>query len=170
MNKAVRVLAAGVCVGALALTGCVGSPGSAATVGGVGIADDAVRSVANTIVEASGTRGDIALKQATYDLLLGEASRQIAATTGAQVSSVEKSAVVSQNQLVAAVSALPGGEAWGDAVGTTYVVLEDLGEDTYLEELRKLDIEVNPRYGQWDPAQVTLVDSSLATTAPAIVN
>ncbi len=167
MNKAVRVLSAGVAVAALALTGCAGNPADAATVGGVRIADSTVRGVARSIVEATGTDPAIALKQATYDLVLGEASRQIAAASGTAVSVADRTAVVGQNQLAAAVSATEAGAPWGEAVGTTYVLLDELGEQKYIEELNKLDIEVNPRYGRWDAAGVTIADAPLSNAATA---
>lgn len=165
MNKAARTLAAGVAVAALALTGCANSPSDAATVGGVRIADSTVREVANAISAASGTESSVALKQATYDLLLGEASRQIAASTGKTISAADRHAVVAQNQLASAVSATPEGAPWGEAVGSTYVLLEDLGEQKYIDELNKIDITVNPRYGQWDASKVTFTDASLSRVA-----
>jgi hypothetical protein len=167
MNKAARTLAAGVAVAALTLTGCAGAPSDAATVNGVRIADSTVREVAQTLTAASGTESSVALRQATYDLLLGEASRQIAASTGTVVPEADKKAIVAQNQLASAVAATPQGAPWADAVGTTYVLLEELGEDSYLTELNKLDVTVNPRYGQWDASRVTFTDASLARDASA---
>ena len=73
MNKAARTLAAGVAVAALALTGCANSPADAATVNGVRIADSTVREVARVLGQATGSETGLALKQATYDLVLGEA-------------------------------------------------------------------------------------------------
>ncbi len=167
MNKIARVLSAGVAVAALTLTGCAGNPSQAASVSGVGIADETVRGVAQTIVQATGTDPSVALKQATYDLLLGEASRQIAAANGTAISAADKAEVVAQNQLANVVSATPEGAPWGDAVGTTYVLLEEMGEEAYIQQLNQLDIEVNPRYGTWDAANVTLGDPSLSRVATA---
>lgn len=165
MNKAARTLAAGVAVAALALTGCANAPSDAATVGGVRIADSTVREVARSLTALSGTESSVALKQATYDLLLGEASRQIAASTGTTVAAAERQAVVAENQLASAVSSTPEGAPWGEAVGSTYVLLEKLGEAKYVEELNKIAITVNPRYGQWDASRVTFTDASLSRVA-----
>lgn len=167
MNKAARVLTVGIAVAALALTGCAGNPADAASVGSVSVRDSTVRGVADTIVEVTGTDRGVALKQATYDLTLGEASRQIAQATGTAVSPAQGAAVISQNQAAAAVAATEKGAPWAAAVGTTYVLLQDLGEERFIEELNKLDINVNPRYGAWDPQRVTIVDSPLSSAATA---
>ncbi len=55
----------------------------------------------------------------------------------------------------------------GRGLGTTYVLLDELGEQKYIEELNKLDIEVNPRYGRWDAAGVTIADAPLSNAATA---
>lgn len=165
MNKAARFLAVGTAVAALTLTGCAGSPSAAALVDGVAVPDSTVRATSRVLVSLSGAESDVALKQATYDLLLGEASRQIAASTGTEVSQVEKDDIISQSELAAALAATPEGSAWADAVGTTYVLLEKLGETDYVAQLNELDIVVNPRYGVWNAAKVTFTDASLSTAS-----
>jgi hypothetical protein len=42
-----------------------------------------------------------------------------------------------------------------------------MGEEAYIQQLNQLDIEVNPRYGTWDAANVTLGDPSLSRVATA---
>lgn len=167
MNKAARVLTASVAAAALALTGCAGNPADAASVGSVSIKDSTVRGVADAIVEVTGTDPAVALKQATYDLTLGEASRQIAAATGTVISGAEGAAIVGQSQAAAAVAATEQGAPWAEAVGSTYVLLEGMGEEKFVQELNKLDIRVNPRYGAWDASRVTIVDAPLSSASTA---
>ena len=104
MNKAARTLAAGVAVAALALTGCANSPADAATVNGVRIADSTVREVARVLGQATGSETGLALKQATYDLVLGEAARQIAASTGTTITAADQQEVIGQYPAVAATT------------------------------------------------------------------
>lgn len=165
MKKAPRTLAVGVAIAALALTGCANSAADAATVGGVRIADNSVRQAAVLISEASGADSALALKQATYDMVLGEAGRQIAASRGIAVSGAEKSAVLAQYPAAAAVAATPEGAAWGDAVTTAFVVQDKLGVERYAEDLQKMAITVNPRYGAWDATHATFRDASLSSMA-----
>lgn len=165
MNKAARTLAAGVAMAALALTGCANAPSDAATVQGVRIADSQVREVARGLSEVSGAEPRLAVRQATYDLLLGEAASQIAASTGTTISAAEQGEVLEQYPAAAAVAQAPGGEPWADAVTRAFLLQDKIGADSFVEELGKLDITVNPRYGQWQPSQGSFTDASLARLA-----
>lgn len=165
MKKAARTAVAGVALAALALTGCATSPSNAATVEGVRIADSTVQQVAQGLVAASGAEASVMVRQATYDLVLGEASRQMAASTGTPVSAADQRAVLEQYPAAAAVAATPEGAPWGDAVTMAFVMQERLGVDQFLVELGELDITINPRYGQWDATRGTFSDASLARLA-----
>lgn len=165
MNKAARTWAAGIAVAAVALTGCTQPPGAAATVDGVRIPDSTVTRAGEALVTLGGAAPSIAYKQAAYDLTLGEASRQIAASVGESVSDADRSAILGRNPGAARVAATPEGQAWGEAVSTTYLVLEKVGEEQFSQKLRDLDIDVNPRYGTWSAEQFTMVDSALSRPA-----
>lgn len=162
MNKAARTLAVGAAVAALALTGCANSPSDAATVEGVRIADSQVRQVAQALTDGRGMEPSMALKQATYDLLLGEASRQVAASTGTVVSAADQAELVGQYQALAAVADNPAAAPWVDAVTRSFLIGDQLGGEKYTEEILKLDVTVNPRYGKWDPLNGPITDASLA--------
>lgn len=162
MNKAARTLAAGVAVAALALTGCANSAADAATVGGVRIADSTVRQVAQTLATTSGAEPSLALKQATYDLLLGEAARQVASARGTRITPAEQQAVLAEYPAAAAIAAQPGGEPWADAVTTAFLLQDRMGVEEFVAEVGKLDVTVNPRYGQWDGSRATFADASLS--------
>lgn len=165
MNKAARTLAAGVAVAALALTGCANAPADAATVNGVRIADSTVREVAQILGSTPGADSTMVMKQATFDLLMGEASRQIAASTGTTIKASDQSGLMAQYPAVGAVAQNPQGKPWVDAVTASYLVHEQLGAEKFLEELNKVDITVNPRYGQWATNAGGFVDGSLSRMA-----
>lgn len=165
MNKAARILSAGAAVAALALTGCSESPSAAAVVGGHRIAETEVNQAAQTLTALTGTELNVSLKQAAFDLTLGEASTLIAERAGARITQAEKDEVLAKNELASAVAGTPGGRPWGDAVATTYLVIERIGGDAFRTQLKELPISVNPRYGTWSAEQLTMVDSSLARVA-----
>lgn len=165
MSKAARTLAAGVAVAALALTGCTQPPYAAGTVEGVPVPDEAVQRAGKALVDAAALGSATAYKQAAFDLLLGEASRQIAADHGHQISEAEKQQLIRGDQTVGSIMGNPDAWAWGDAVATTYMVSRELGQERFVEELKGLDIEVNPLYGSWDPSVGTMVDSALSASA-----
>lgn len=166
MNHVVRAAVAGTAALALALTGCSRPPATAATVEGIRVSDAAAREAASALVAATGTDGQTALRQATFDLLMGEASGIIASRGGVSVSDGDLAGVLGQSPTLAAIADSPEGDDWADSVARTYIVLDRLGQEQFVEELRTLDIEVNPRFGRWDPVQFTLADSSLARVAP----
>ncbi|HHU39777.1 MAG TPA: hypothetical protein GXZ45_10920 [Propionibacterium sp.] len=165
MNKAARSFAAGIAVAALALTGCAGSPADAATVNGVRISDATVREAARTLAELSGAEPSLALKQATYDMVLGEAARQIADASGTTISAAAQQEVMAQYPAVAAVQQTEGGKPWAEAATRAFLLQEDIGTDKFVEEVGELDITVNPRYGAWDAQRATLTDPSLSRIA-----
>lgn len=167
MKPLARDIAAAGAVVALALTGCTPSPSSAAVVDGVRIPDASARQAAGALVAATGGDGSRALRQATFDLTMGEASEIIAAQQNVSVTDAELQAVLTQSPTLAAIGQTDAGRGWANSVARTYVVLEALGQDDFTAALGDLDIEINPRYGTWDPARFTLVDSSLSRVAVA---
>lgn len=165
MNKAARILSAGAAVAALVLTGCSEPPSAAAVVDGHRIADSEVTQAAQTLTALTGTELNVALKQAAFDLAVGEASTRIVERAGARITQAEKDEVLAQNELASAVAATPGGRPWGDAVATTYLAIDKVGGDAYKAQLKDMPISLNPRYGTWSSEQLTMIDSSLARVA-----
>lgn len=167
--KTVRTIAAGLAVAALGLTGCSQPPAAAASVEGVRIPSETVTATGEMLVSL-GADPAVAYKQAAFDLMLGEASRQIAAQTGVQVGDDERAEILSRVSGAALIAQSPQGEAWGEAVSTTYVVLDKVGQDAFAQKLGELDITVNPRYGTWVPEQVSLADSSLSRASGSLAS
>lgn len=167
--KSVRTIAAGVAVAALALTGCTPPPSTAASVEGVRIPTETVTVTGDKLVSL-GANPAVAYKQAAFDLMLGEASRQIAAQTGTPVGDDERAAILARDPNAQTMADSPQGRAWAEAVSTTYVVLERVGDDDFASRLGDLDIEVNPRYGTWSPDRITLTDSALSRASDGLAN
>ncbi|MFT3876990.1 MAG: hypothetical protein QM708_11300 [Propioniciclava sp.] len=161
MNKPARFVAAAAAA-AILLTGCSAPPNAAAVVGGQRVPDSEAQAVAGAITAVTGAEASASLRQAAYDLTLGEASRQIADRLGLTLSEAGKKAVIEGNQAAQMVAGTPEGAPWADAVGTTYALLQEVGSDQFREELAKTPITFNPRYGNWDPVELGLTSGALS--------
>ena len=84
---------------------------------------------------------------------------------GGDAHTLGQTGLVAQYPAVGAVAQNPQGKPWVDAVTASYLVHEQLGADKFLEELNKVDITVNPRYGQWATNAGGFVDGSLSRMA-----
>ena len=168
MNKAIRRLAVGAALAAFTLTGCASWPGAGARVGEVRIADDTIVRASAAIQELRGaTDGDATevLQTAVTGFTLGEAATQIAAQNNLPVTAAAKAAAVTASP---ALLASPEAAALVDAIATNAVVSESLGQAAYVEQLSRIDIQVNPRYGNWSASQAALQSSALATSVEAL--
>lgn len=155
-------LAAAAVASAIVLTGCSTPPNAASVVGGQRLSNTEVQQVASAIATVTGADTATALRQAAYDLTLGEASRQIADRIGVTLSDADKQPLLASSQAATAMTQIPEGAAWVDAVGSTLALLDEVGSERYADELANTDISINPRYGTWDPTQLALTSSSLA--------
>ncbi len=171
MSWSARGMVGGLVAATLILTGCSTPPSAAAIVGDQQISHTSVRQAASALVAASGAEADVALRQAAYDLLMGEASDQILARHDLMVTDAERAELLATSETANAIANTPDGAEWGRSVAQTYLAIERLGSDAYASDIADLGIVVNPRYGSWDPAQVTVVDSALsAPFDPLAVN
>ncbi|QIK71604.1 hypothetical protein G7070_04095 [Propioniciclava coleopterorum] len=166
MNKAIRPLAVAA-IAALALTGCTSWPGSGGKVGTTRIPDEKVVRTAEVMTAATGAASTDALRSAAFDLTLGEASRQVVAANGIEFTPADKAAEVANSASAQAIIAA-GGQEWADAVATTSLAIDRLGDERFLTGLRGLDIQINPRYGTWSPEQFRMLDSSLSKSIEAL--
>lgn len=167
MDKAVRVVAGGLVAVALALTGCAQPPSAAAIVDGVAIPDRVVREAAVAFADSYGAEIGGALQQVTFDLAVGQASQRIAAERSIQITDADVAELLATEPRAQAAAQTAGGAPWAQAVATTYLTLDRLGQDAFMEDLSGIDITINPRYGSWDPARATLVDGGLAARSGA---
>ena len=166
MNKPARIVAAAA-VAAIALTGCSAPPNAASVVGGERISDREAREAGGAIAAVTGADAATSVRQAAFDLTLGEASRQIAVRSGVTVSDAARQAVIDADPAFQQVASLPEGASWAEARSTTYALVEQLGNDRFVQELSKTPITFNPRYGAWDAQQLGLTSSALSTAVQA---
>lgn len=162
MSKAVRGIVVGVAAAALALTGCAQPPGAAARVNGVDIPDSVVREATSVVSSQLGMAESTVLRQVAVDITMAEASTQLAARNGVEVSQARIDEALQLDPRVDALADIPASRAWAEGLATTYVVIDQMGSEAYARQLRELPISINPRYGTWDSQNLDLSDSSLS--------
>ncbi len=168
MNKAIRRLAVGAALAAFTLTGCASWPGTGVRVGATRISDDAIVRASVAIQDIRGA-GDAdateVLQTAASGFALGEAARQIAAQNNIEVTTAAKQSAVTVSP---ALFASPDVGPLIDGIATNAVVASKLGQNAYLDQLSRIQIEVNPRYGNWSASQAALTSSALSTSLEAL--
>ena len=164
--KKLTLIAAGLAVAAATLTGCTPPPSAAAVVEGVRVPVSTVDAGVPAIVMALQETPARAQQVIAFTLAQGEVANVIAARHNLTVSDADISAALATLPSAAALADMEGGEPIIHALIRTNIVVERLGESVFLAEMPSVDVEINPRFGTWDAARGTLVDSSLSTVAP----
>ncbi|WP_300078948.1 hypothetical protein [Propioniciclava sp.] len=179
MKPRAHGIAAVAALAAFALAGCTQPDQPAASVEGVPIPTSEVRAVA-TAVQPFLQQGADPTSQAVRDAVLAEASTIIAqrndvalgddvVNQGIQASQILQAMAESDAASYAAAdgTARSGGRTAAENISRTNIVVEALGESVYLEQLRDLDITLNPKFGIWAPSPPFVYESNLSYAAPA---
>ena len=169
MNKAVRTLSALTVIG-FALTGCVASPTTAAVVDGqVTISERSVQQATDAVVAAFDAPVTEARSFAINRLIQGALAERMAASNGITLSDAQREQVIAGQEQLVALVAQPGGVDVAHDWIDISIVAEALGDESLLTEVAKHDVVVNPRYGAWDPAQISTAGSgSLSVPVDAV--
>lgn len=166
MNKLARGVAAGVAIGAITLTGCSRPPSAAAVVEGHRIPDSKAQEVGTVLASSGLVDPANAGAMATLFLAIGEASSIIADENGMEITDADLDALIAQDQSLTAVAGSDPGLDWARSYALVNTVA-NARQEQFTTDLQQLDIEINPRYGTWDPEAGQLVSSSLAIDAEA---
>ena len=84
-------------------------------------------------------------------------------SNGIEVTDAEKAALLGANpQMERVIEA--GAGPWWDAVATTTVAMGKMDGKRLQQGIEGVDVEVNPRYGNWNPNSLGLVSSNLSTS------
>lgn len=145
--KARRIaLAAAGALAALGLTAC-GSANTAAVVNGDVISEQDAQTAAQQITEAFDLQTPLTTTDAVSSLVLAPFVIDAAADSGHPVSAEAARAALSaiDDPNEAAVTLVRANSA--------YQVLTNADHAAILEEISKADVQVNPRYGTFDPSQ-----------------
>ncbi len=164
--KKLTLVAAGLAAAAVTLTGCTPAPSVAVVVEGVQVPTSVVLDSVPPIVTYLQETPTTAQLGAANAFAREEVSRVIAARHNLVVTDAEVNGAIAASPTAAAVAAADGGGPFVRAVIYTSIVLDRLGEQVYAQELPSVQVEMNPRFGGWNPATGGLVDTSLSTVAP----
>ncbi len=174
MGRAVKAIIA-VIAAALALTGCAGqSPANAATVNQVAITETQVDQVAHALATIFGSpESPGAQRRLAANILVGnEVGRAVAAANGVNIPAEERANMIAQYQDLSALNEQPGMAQIVDDYVAAALIRAELGETEYATSAAAVPVDVNPRYGDWDPnlAQLTTSSGSLSVPADAAAN
>lgn len=165
MGRAVRALIAPVVAGMLVLSGCSGqNPNHVATIDGVAIPvteAEALYPVLAPYLQEPSLAGTVSL------LVTSRVGAEIAAQQGLEFSSDDRESM-SASALPTELAADPAAAGFADDYVTTVLVSNQLGEEAFLQAVTEIDVVVNPRFGTWDAATVSVVTGtgSLSSAAP----
>lgn len=134
---------------AVLLGGCAGSPGDVAVVDGTAITKAQLDS---SLDGAKAVGQQFSNDQLLSILIQGEVADQVARQRGISITDADR-----DKQLNPAVLRVPAAHDLAYDLADIQIVTTALGEDEFKKVIAGADIEVNPRYGSWDPKQALAV-------------
>ncbi|WP_090593069.1 hypothetical protein [Auraticoccus monumenti] len=153
----VRATAVGV-VALLALAGCARPPSSAAEVGDTTISNATVDSTVTGVAQALGAEpGEINRKAVFASLVQGAVVQEVVADQqeagrDLTVTGPERTAVVQAQPQLQELLTVPEAAPLAEALIDFTVVQQRMGSEAFQEAFFAVPVEVNPRWGTWDPA------------------
>lgn len=145
-----RAVAAAVAMAALALTGCATSPGAAVTVNGKSVSIAHFWDNVAACADITGASSDEIWRDIGTYTVRAEVARVIMEGRGIEFSEAELASIVQDgvgNHALAdptCKAVILGAAAWE-------MLSFRLGADQFDAAVREIDVEINPRYGNWDP-------------------
>ncbi|GAA3640248.1 hypothetical protein GCM10022236_48590 [Microlunatus ginsengisoli] len=102
-------------------------------------------------------------------LIHGEIAQQVAAANNITITDADRDKLLKGSNLAPLLN-IPDAKAVAYDVADAQLVPAKVGSDAYLKAVQSTPVELNPRYGQLNPEDRTIVDGStgsLSTPAPA---
>jgi hypothetical protein len=144
---------------ALAAAGCQADPGTVAYVGGAQVSqqelDTAVAGVQQTLEPGQ----QVATAAVVNVLIHGQLAEQIAAARRITVTDAQRDKVLAGSNL-APLLEVPAAKEVAYDVATQQLVAQRVGAEAYLAEVAKTEVRLNPRFGQLNPQDKTVVDGT----------
>ncbi|MGC3994260.1 MAG: hypothetical protein QM779_09165 [Propionicimonas sp.] len=168
-------LAALATTGVLALTGCAtGNPQIAAYVNGTPISQAQVDGPAQALANASSDTADTGSAFSATVLSIMIQSKVAAAAAAADpslaVTQEKRDSEIAGNETLAALVKDPAATDFiNDYVEASLIVSTDAGKAAFTKQFAATSVDLNPRFGTWDPTQFSIVDGSngsLSSEAP----
>jgi hypothetical protein len=142
-----KTVAAGVLTAAVLLGGCAQSPSDVAMVG----ADQITRDQYDSAVEVGGTL-NVAADQVLSVMIVGAIAEQLATEQGIEITDGDRDQVINE-AAPGALAQVPEARDFFYDDADRVIVMQQVGEDAFVEAVRAADVTVNPRFGSWDPEQ-----------------
>lgn len=173
MSKLSAKVVALFCAGLLALTGCAGSPQTAAQVGDRRITESEVSQIAWALADASADKTDTpAGYNATVVTLMiqSELAHAAIVESGITIADADRQALYASNPELGKLATAPATAAFMQRYADLYLMApNEAAKAAFTKIVQNTLVVVNPRYGSWDPAQLELTGTggSLSEPAPA---
>jgi hypothetical protein len=164
------LLAAGAIVTVVATAGCArANPSVVAYVGSDGRVtqtdlDTAIAGISQTLQPGQ----SVATSAVANAMIHGEIAQQVAEAHQITVTDAERDRLLKSSNLAPLLN-VPEAKQIAYDVADAQIVPSKVGADAYLAAVQATPVELNPRFGQLDPAQKTIIDAStgsLSTPAP----
>ncbi|MCW2805087.1 MAG: hypothetical protein QOF52_1172 [Propionibacteriaceae bacterium] len=131
----------------IAVSGCAQkSPGVAAYVGDQQISDRQLNEAVDGVNAAIGQESPVPRQDVITAMVLGEVSAQIAARKNIVITEAQRAAETNPTLLN-----IPAAKAVAFDLADSLIVQQKLGSEAFLAEVKATPVEVNPRYGVWNP-------------------
>lgn len=156
-----------IALAAVALTGCVPAPNTAAMVNGTRITESKIDVDSVATAQALGAdpnqiRGGVLQYQ-----IWGVLARQIAAETNNPITEDQLQAVIAGGPQLAQLAANPGTQSLARDAASLIYLSTVVERNAFLARLSEAKIEVNPRYGSWSPNQMAVTGDSGSLSVPS---
>ncbi len=148
LNRLTHVLAAGAAVALVA--GCSPSSATAAVVNGQNIRESTVEAIMEGCVAVGAmSEGPDLRRGVVENLIVIEGAHEVARQNDLDIAETDITELLQTNP---ALATFLEDEACGDYIrgdANTFLVLQQVDSQQFLQTLHEMDIQVNPRYGQW---------------------
>ncbi len=165
-----RLLAAGATVAVLATAGCSrANPSVVAYVGDDGRVTQSELDLAVSGITKSLQPGQSVAESAVINAMIqGEIAGQVAAANNITITDADRDKLLKGSSLAPLLD-IPEAREVAYDVADVQLVPAKVGSAAYLAAVKETPVELNPRYGQLDETQKTIIDGSsgsLSTPAP----
>ena len=171
MSKLSAKLVALISAGLLALTGCAGSPQTAAQVGDRRIAESEVSQIAWALADASADKTDTpaAYNSTVVTLMIqSELAHAAIVEAGITIADADRQTLYASNPQLGQLATQPATAAFMQRYADLYLLAQnDAGKDAFTKVVKATKVVVNPRYGSWDPTQLELAATGGSLSEPA---
>lgn len=164
MKRVVRALVA-LLAGVLVVTGCSTNPNTAAVVGENSFSVTEVEQFTTALSPYLASGGSA--NQATTFLVLAEIGRQVAAEQKLTFTAEQKEQAIATVGIPETMAADPAMQDFLDGYMTFALTISSLGQEAFLSAATTREVQINPRFGAWNPAELSITPGAGSLSSPA---